>query len=67
MLAHEICNQPRMSTHESNVRKGQSGILSSGEQKLLVEVYEEYKHIITQKGNTVTINKYKEIAGLLNA
>jgi hypothetical protein len=51
-----------MSNHESNVRKGQSGILSSGEQKLLVEVYEEYKHIITQKGNTVTINKNREAA-----
>ena len=61
-----------MSNHGSNVRKGPSGIFSSGEQKLLVEVYEEYKHIATQKGNTVTINKYREaiwqkIANLLNA
>jgi hypothetical protein len=39
---------------------------------LLVEVYEEFKHTITQKGNTVTINKDREaacnkIADLLNA
>jgi hypothetical protein len=44
----------------SNVRKGPSGIFSRGELKLLVEVYEVYKHIITQKGNIVTINKYRE-------
>jgi hypothetical protein len=39
-----------MSNHGSNVRKGPSGIYSSGEQKLLVEVYEEYNYIITQRG-----------------
>jgi hypothetical protein len=49
--------------HGSNVRKGPSGIFSRGEQKLLVEVYEDkYKHIITQKGNTVTIYKNREAA-----
>ena len=46
-----------MPNHGSNLRKGQSKIFSIGEQKLLVEVYEEYKHIISQKGNNVTINK----------
>ena len=73
--AHEICvtsPKPCISNHWSNVRKGPSGIFSSGKQKLLVEVYEEHKHIITQKGNTVTINKYREAiwqknAHLLNA
>ena len=42
--------------------KDSSGIFSSGEQKLLVEVYEEYKHIATQKGNKLTINKNREAA-----
>jgi hypothetical protein len=51
-----------MSNHGSNIRKGPSGIFSSGEPKLLVEVYEEYKHIITQKGNTGTIHKNREAA-----
>jgi hypothetical protein len=37
-------------------------MFSRGEQKLLVEVYEEYKHIINQKGNNVTINKNREAA-----
>jgi hypothetical protein len=47
----------------ANVCKGPSRIFSRGEQKLLVEVYEDkYKHIITQKGNTVTINKNREAA-----
>ena len=49
-----------MSNHGSNVRTERD--LSSGEQKLLVEVYEEYKHVITQKGNTVTITKNREAA-----
>ena len=37
-------------------------IFSSGEQKLVVEVYEETKHMITQRGNTVTITKDREAA-----
>jgi hypothetical protein len=61
-----------MSNHGSNVRKGPNRIFSSGEQKLLVEVNEEYKDIITQKGTTVTIHRYREatwqkIADRLNA
>ena len=28
-----------------------------------MEVYEEYKHIITQKGNTVTINRTERLPG----
>jgi hypothetical protein len=54
-----------MSNHVSNVRQGTSGIFSGGEQKLLVEVYEEYKHryfFSTQNGNNVTINKNREAA-----
>jgi hypothetical protein len=51
-----------MSNHGSNVQKGPGRIFSSGEQKLLVEVYEEYKHIVTQKGNNLTINKNREAA-----
>ena len=42
--------------------KARARFFSSGEQKLLVEVYEEYKHIITQKGNTVSINKNRDAA-----
>ena len=54
-----------MSDHGSNVQKGPSGIFSSGEQELLVEVYEEHKHIITQKGNTVTIYRNSEAIHLV--
>ena len=59
MHAHDIWNQPR-------------NVNVSGKQKLIVEVYEEYNHIITQKGNTVTINKNRDaawqiIANRLNA
>jgi hypothetical protein len=39
----------------ANVCKGPSRIFSRGEQKLLVEVYEKYKHIITEKGNTADL------------
>ncbi|XP_059925000.1 uncharacterized protein LOC132470405 isoform X1 [Gadus macrocephalus] len=42
--------------------KARAGFFSSGEQKLLIEVYEDYKHIITQKGNTIIINKNRDAA-----
>ena len=66
-------HNPECANRESWIKspKRTEGIFSSGEQKLLVEVCEEYKHIITtQKGNTVTINKKQgenKIADLLNA
>ena len=56
--APEIWNQPRTVNVESWIKCPKRG-LSSGEQKLLVGVYEEYKHIITQKRNTVSINLKK--------
>ena len=52
-----------MSNHGSNVREGPSGIFFGSEKKMLVEVYEEYKHIITQKGNTVTLIKTGRLPG----
>ena len=66
--APEIWNQPRTVNVESWIKcpKRTERGLSSGEQKLLVGVYEEYKHIITQKRNTVTINKKKSLICLMH-
>ena len=60
--APEIRNQPRTVNVESWIKcpKRTKRDLSRGEQKLLVEVYEEYKHIITSKRNAVTIDKNRE-------
>ena len=35
-------------------QKARAGLFCSGEEKLIVQEYEEYKHIITKKGNIVT-------------
>ncbi len=35
---------------------------SSAEQTLLMEIYENYREIITRKGNTAAINKAREVA-----
>ena len=57
--AHKICNRPRIVNVESWIKcpKRTERDLDLHKQKLLVEVNEEYKHTITEKGNTVTINK----------
>ena len=62
MHAPEIWNQPRTVNVESWLKcpKRTERGLSSGKQKLLVGVYEEYKHIIAKKKHTVTINKNSE-------
>jgi len=35
---------------------------SSAEQSLLMELYDDYRDIITEKGNTTAINKAREMA-----
>ena len=47
-------------------------MFTATEQQLLLESYEEFKHMITKKGNTAAINKtrekgWQEIADRLNA
>ena len=37
-------------------------MFSSAEQTLLMEVNEEYREIITKKGNTAAINKARDVA-----
>ena len=63
MRTHEIWNQPRTVNVEAWIKCPKTEAACGG-------IYEEYKHIITQKGNTVTINKNrkpgKKIANLLN-
>ena len=37
-------------------------IFSAAEQKMLMELYDEFKSVITRKGNTAAINKARETA-----
>ncbi|KAM4524491.1 uncharacterized protein PAE49_000786 isoform 2-T2 [Odontesthes bonariensis] len=48
-----------MAEKETKVR---AVIFSSAEQKLLMELYEDYKGVITRNGNTVAINRARETA-----
>ncbi|XP_077091370.1 uncharacterized protein LOC143742400 [Siphateles boraxobius] len=52
--------------------KERAAMFTATEQQLLLESYEEFKHMITKKGNTAAINKtrengWQEIADRLNA
>ena len=37
-------------------------IFSAAEQRMLIKLYEDFKNVITRKGNTVVINKVRETA-----
>lgn len=55
-----------------NAAKPRAEIFSAAEQNLLMELYDDYRDIITKKGNTAQINKareaaWKTIADRLNA
>ncbi|XP_029920954.1 uncharacterized protein LOC115368750 isoform X3 [Myripristis murdjan] len=43
-------------------RKERAAVFTQTEQQILVELYDEYKDIITKKGNTAAINKAREAA-----
>ena len=43
-------------------KKTRADFFNSAEQKLLVELYEEYRNAITRKGNTVAIVKARDMA-----
>ena len=43
-------------------KKTRAVFTSAAEQTLLMKVYEEYKGVITKKGNTAAINKVREMA-----
>lgn len=52
--------------------KDRAAMFTATEQRLLLETYEEFKDVITKKGNTAAINKarekgWQEIADRLNA
>ena len=52
--------------------KTRAVIFSAAEQRMLMELYEDFKSVITRKGNTAEINKVREtawqtIADILNA
>lgn len=42
--------------------KERAEMFSAAEQTLLMEVYEDYSHIIRKKGNTAAINKARDVA-----
>lgn len=43
-------------------RKERAAVFTQTEQQILVELYDEYKDIITKRGNTAAINKAREVA-----
>lgn len=56
---------------KSNVKE-RAAMFTASEQRLILETYEEFRHVITKKGNTAAINKirekgWQEIADRLNA
>jgi len=58
--------------YHGNEFKERAATFTSTEQRLLLETYEEFKDVITKKGNTAAINKarekgWQEIADRLNA
>lgn len=68
MVEHGFINLP----WQLRGKKEQRWMFTATEQCLLLETYEEFKHMISKKGNIAAINKtrekgWQEIADHLNA